>query len=216
MRLRKRWLSRYPGRPARIPGRWPRRLFDHLKEKIFRDDILNKRRRPDGRRFSEIRPDYLRSRLAAARPRFGPVYARRNPGDSHDDAGHQRRRAVHGRSREGRSQASLPAPLQLPALFSRRSRPIWSAFAPRDRPWRAGASGARGSLCRTKPLSRIPFASSRTSPSRTARRRWPRVCGGTLSMMDAGVPLKAPVAGVAMGLVMEGEQVRHPDGHRRC
>src|SRR4029453_15202750 len=28
------------------------------------------------------------------------------------------------------------------------------------------------------------------------------VCGGSLSMMDAGVPLKAPVAGVAMGLVM--------------
>src|SRR5205814_7518476 len=30
-------------------------VFDHLKEKIFRDDILNHRRRPDGRRFSEIR-----------------------------------------------------------------------------------------------------------------------------------------------------------------
>ena len=29
------------------------------------------------------------------------------------------------------------------------------------------------------------------------------VCGGTLAMMDAGVPLKAPVAGVAMGLIME-------------
>ena len=32
------------------------------------------------------------------------------------------------------------------------------------------------------------------------------VCGGTLSLMDAGVPLKAPVAGVAMGLVMEGNK----------
>jgi len=31
-------------------------IFDQLKETIFRDDILNKRRRPDGRRFSEIRP----------------------------------------------------------------------------------------------------------------------------------------------------------------
>jgi len=30
------------------------------------------------------------------------------------------------------------------------------------------------------------------------------VCGGTLSMMDAGVPIKNPVAGVAMGLVMDG------------
>ncbi len=31
------------------------------------------------------------------------------------------------------------------------------------------------------------------------------VCGGTLSLMDAGVPITAPVAGVAMGLVKEGE-----------
>ncbi len=30
------------------------------------------------------------------------------------------------------------------------------------------------------------------------------VCGASLSLMDAGVPLKAHVAGVAMGLVMEG------------
>ena len=32
------------------------------------------------------------------------------------------------------------------------------------------------------------------------------VCGGSLSMMDAGVPIRAPVAGVAMGLIMEGER----------
>src|SRR5207247_2726665 len=31
------------------------------------------------------------------------------------------------------------------------------------------------------------------------------VCGGTLALMDAGVPIKAPVAGVAMGLVKEGD-----------
>lgn len=33
------------------------------------------------------------------------------------------------------------------------------------------------------------------------------VCGTTLALMDAGVPIKAPVAGVAMGLIKEGEQV---------
>ncbi len=32
------------------------------------------------------------------------------------------------------------------------------------------------------------------------------VCGGTLALMDAGVPIKAPVAGIAMGLVQEGDQ----------
>jgi polyribonucleotide nucleotidyltransferase len=33
------------------------------------------------------------------------------------------------------------------------------------------------------------------------------VCGGSMSLMDAGVPIKAPVAGIAMGLIKEGENV---------
>jgi len=32
------------------------------------------------------------------------------------------------------------------------------------------------------------------------------VCGATLSMLDAGIPLKAPVAGIAMGLIQEGDK----------
>jgi polyribonucleotide nucleotidyltransferase len=32
------------------------------------------------------------------------------------------------------------------------------------------------------------------------------VCGGTLALMDAGVPIKAPIAGVAMGLVSDGDR----------
>jgi polyribonucleotide nucleotidyltransferase len=34
------------------------------------------------------------------------------------------------------------------------------------------------------------------------------VCGGSLSMMDAGVPLKQPVAGIAMGLIKEGDEFK--------
>jgi polyribonucleotide nucleotidyltransferase len=33
------------------------------------------------------------------------------------------------------------------------------------------------------------------------------VCGGSLSLMDAGVPIKAPVAGIAMGLIEDGDRV---------
>ena len=33
------------------------------------------------------------------------------------------------------------------------------------------------------------------------------VCGGTLALLDAGVPIKEPVAGIAMGLIKEGNQV---------
>ncbi|MBI1319027.1 MAG: polyribonucleotide nucleotidyltransferase [Candidatus Hydrogenedens sp.] len=34
------------------------------------------------------------------------------------------------------------------------------------------------------------------------------VCGGTLSLMDAGVPIEAPVAGIAMGMIKEGDEIR--------
>ncbi|MCH7951696.1 polyribonucleotide nucleotidyltransferase [Patescibacteria group bacterium] len=39
------------------------------------------------------------------------------------------------------------------------------------------------------------------------------VCGSTLSLMDAGVPLKKPVAGIAMGLIMEKTQKGNTNGH---
>ena len=41
------------------------------------------------------------------------------------------------------------------------------------------------------------------------------VCGSTLSMMDAGVPIKAPVAGIAMGMIADDGQVRDADRHPR-
>ena len=44
------------------------------------------------------------------------------------------------------------------------------------------------------------------------------VCGSTLALMDTGVPIKAPVAGVAMGLIKEGDDYDRADrypGRRR-
>ena len=41
------------------------------------------------------------------------------------------------------------------------------------------------------------------------------VCGASLSLMDAGVPLQRPVAGIAMGLIKEGERLRRPLRHPR-
>ena len=33
------------------------------------------------------------------------------------------------------------------------------------------------------------------------------VCGASLSLMDAGVPVKEPIAGIAMGLIKEGDDI---------
>ena len=42
------------------------------------------------------------------------------------------------------------------------------------------------------------------------------VCASTMALLDAGVPLKDMVAGIAMGLIHEGGRVRHADRHPRC
>jgi polyribonucleotide nucleotidyltransferase len=180
-------------------------IFDHLKEKIFRDDILNNRRRPDGRRFSEIRPI---SCEVGWLPR------------------------VHGSAlfTRGETQAIVTTTLGTKedeqfmddlekGEVKRRfllhyNFPHYSV----GEVGRFGSSSRReighGALARRAIESVLPDESvfpytlrivsditeSNGSSSMAS------VCGGILSLMDAGVPLKAPVAGVAMGLVMEGNK----------
>ena len=40
-------------------------------------------------------------------------------------------------------------------------------------------------------------------------------CASTLALMDAGVPIKAPVGGIAMGLVSDGDSISRPYGYSR-
>ncbi|MGI8494892.1 MAG: polyribonucleotide nucleotidyltransferase, partial [Pyrinomonadaceae bacterium] len=53
--LKKEVVESYPAEDAGARS-MAGKVFGHIKEKIFREDILGNRRRPDGRRFSEIRP----------------------------------------------------------------------------------------------------------------------------------------------------------------
>ena len=180
-------------------------IFDHLKETIFREDILDKRRRPDGRRFSEIRP-------------------------IHCEVGWLPR--VHGSAlfTRGETQAMVTATLgtkedeqymddlekgELKRRFLLHYNfPHYSV----GEVGRFGGSSRReighGALARRAIEAVLPddadfpytirivsdITESNGSSSMAS------VCGGVLSLMDAGVPLKAPVAGVAMGLVMEGNK----------
>jgi polyribonucleotide nucleotidyltransferase len=181
------------------------RVFSHLKEKIFREDILGKRRRPDGRRFSEIRPI---SCEVGWLPR------------------------VHGSSlfTRGETQAIVTATLgtkddeqfmdDLEKGETKRRFMLHYNFPPYSvgETGRVGTSSRReighGNLARRALESVLPaeadfpytirivsdITESNGSSSMAS------VCGGCLSLMDAGVPIKRPVAGVAMGLVMEGNR----------
>ena len=72
-----------------------------------------------------------------------------------------------------------------------------------------GALAERALLPVIPPVEEFPYAirlvsevlSSNGSTSQAS------VCGSTLSLMDAGVPIKAPVSGIAMGLIKEGDQI---------
>jgi polyribonucleotide nucleotidyltransferase len=68
------------------------------------------------------------------------------------------------------------------------------------------AERALARLMPSQDSSRTPSASCRRSLESNGSSSMATVCGGTLAMMDAGVPIKAPVAGVAMGLIMEGDK----------
>ena len=148
-------------------------IFKELKEKVMRDEILERGQRLDGRRFDEIRPIWIETRRAAARPRLGRVHARRDAGARQRHARHRRRRA-EDRDGRGRDLQALHAPLQLPAVLGRRSAVPARPRPARSRPRRARRARARAAAARPRKSSPTPSASSPTSSSPTARRRWRR------------------------------------------
>ncbi|MBV9959566.1 MAG: polyribonucleotide nucleotidyltransferase, partial [Acidobacteria bacterium] len=182
-----------------------KKIFDHLKETIFRDDILNKRRRPDGRRFSEIRPITCE---VGWLPR------------------------VHGSSlfTRGETQAIVTTTLgtkddeqfmdDLESGEIKRRFMLnynFPSFSVGE-VGRFGSPGRReighGALARRaiEPVlpeeSEFPYTLRIVSDitESNGSSSMASICGGILSLMDAGVPLKRAVAGVAMGLVMEGNR----------
>ncbi|MCA1594102.1 MAG: polyribonucleotide nucleotidyltransferase [Acidobacteria bacterium] len=182
-----------------------KKIFDHLKEKIFRDDILNKRRRPDGRRFSEIRDincevGWLPRTHGSALFTRGETQAivTTTLGTKEDEqfmddleTGEIKRRFLlhynfphYSVGEVGRFGSTSRREIGHGALARRALEPILPAES--EFPY---------SLRIVSDITESNGSSSMAS-----------ICGGSLSMMDAGVPIKSAVAGVAMGLVMEGNK----------
>lgn len=177
-------------------------IFNHLKEKVFRDDILNRKRRPDGRRFSEIRPISI-------------------------DVGWLPR--THGSAlfTRGETQAIVTCTLgtseDIQYMDDLEKGEVKRRFMLNYNfpPFSVGETGRIGSPGRRE-IGHGALARRALEPMLPAEDTWPytmrivsditesngsssmaSVCGGSLALMDAGVPLASSVAGVAMGLVME-------------
>ena len=96
---------------------------------------------------------------------------------------------------------ALHAPLQLPAVLDRRDR---LHARTRSAARSATACSPSAPCCRSsRPESEFPYVLRLVSDvlSSNGSTSMASVCGSSLSLMDAGVPIKAPVGGIAMGLV---------------
>ena len=180
-------------------------MFDNLKESIFREDILDKRRRPDGRRFSEIRPitcevGWLPRVHGSALFTRGETQALVSTtlGTKEDE-----------QYIDDLEKGELKRRFLLHYNFPHYSVGEIGRFGSSSRREIGHGALARRAIEAVLPEeSEFPYTlrivaditESNGSSSMAT------ICGGVLSLMDAGVPLKAPVAGVAMGLVMEGNK----------
>jgi polyribonucleotide nucleotidyltransferase len=178
-----------------------KRAYDRLKEDIFRDEILNARRRPDGRKFDQIRKITCETSLL---PR------------------------VHGSALFTRGETQALATLtlgtkedqqRLDLLFA---QDVFKRFmlhynfppfsvgevkpvrGPGRREIGHGALAERALQSLLPPEADFPYAMRLVSDilESNGSSSMATVCGGSLAMMDAGVPLKSACAGIAMGLVV--------------
>lgn len=180
-------------------------LFDRLKEKIFRDDMLVKRRRPDGREFTQVRPIDIE---VGVLPR------------THGSALFQR----------GETQALVTCTLGtkddeqrielLDKEVTSKRFMLHYNFPPFSvgECGRMGAPGRReighGLLAERAVSAVVPGESEFPYTIRlvsdilesNGSSSMASVCGGILALMDAGVKIPEPVAGIAMGLVIEGDK----------
>ena len=181
------------------------RAFERLRERIFRDDMLLRHRRPDARAFDQIRQITCETGVL---PR------------------------AHGSAlfTRGETQALVTTTLgtkedkqRLDLLFEEEAFkrfmlhynfPPFSVGevkflrGPGRREIGHGALAERA-LANLLPAEEdFPYAMRVVSDilESNGSSSMATVCGGSLSLMDAGVPLKAACAGIAMGLVVEGEK----------
>ena len=166
-------------------------------------------------RFDEVRPITCEVGVLPAHPRLGPLHPRRDPGPGHRHPGHLRGLADHRHRAGGRVPQALHAPLQLPALLGGRGEVPARPRPPRDRPRRPRRARRCARCCPTE--EGFPYTIRIVSDilESNGSSSMATVCGGTLALMDAGVPIKSPVAGVAMGLVKDGDRAPGPHRHRR-
>jgi polyribonucleotide nucleotidyltransferase len=182
-------------------------IFKELKEKVLRDEILERGKRLDGRAFDQIRPITIEVGVLP-RTHGSAVFTRGETqalvtatlGTADDQ---QKVETVDGETwKRFMLHYNFPPFSVGEVAFMR---------GPGRREIGHGALAERALTPMMPTEEKFPYTVRVVSDilESNGSSSMASVCGGSLAMMDAGVPLKAPVAGVAMGLVMNEENGKY-------
>jgi len=201
-RVKEMLLEGFPAGDERAGA--AKRIFETVLENLARKEIVRRRRRWDNRRFDEIRPITCE---VGVLPR------------------------THGSSvfTRGETQALVTVTLgtsadaqKLDWLEGESSRRFMLHYnfppfsvgevkflrGPGRREIGHGALAERALKVMIPDVNTFPYTLRLVSDilESNGSSSMASICGGSLSLMDAGVPLKAPIAGIAMGLMKEGDE----------
>ncbi len=179
-------------------------VYDGLREKLLRSEILQNGRRLDGRRFDEIRP--ITSEVGVLPRTHGSAVFTRGETQALVTV-------TLGTSEDMQIIDTVQEPDHKKRFMLHYNFPPFSVGevkflrGPGRREIGHGALAERALREMLPDEEAFPYTVRIVSDilESNGSSSMASICGGTLALMDAGVPMKSPVAGVAMGLVKEGD-----------
>ncbi len=199
--LRRRIVEAQPEEKREAAGK----CYDALKERIFRDEMLDQHRRPDGRAFDEIRPITIETGVLP-RVHGSALFTR---GET------QALVTITLGTKEDEQRIELLEPGEATKRFMLHYNfPPFSVGevgfmrGPGRREIGHGALAERSLTALIPDETVFPYTMRVVSDilESNGSSSQATVCGASLALMDAGVPLPAHVGGIAMGLVKEGDR----------
>ncbi len=177
--------------------------IEKLKKRIVRSRILAGEPRIDGRDTKTVRPIYIRTGVLP-RVHGSALFTR---GETQalvvTTLGTERDAQIID-ALEGERRESFMLHYNFPPFCVGETGRVGS---PKRREIGHGRLAKRGVMASVPTIEEFPYSIRVVSEitESNGSSSMASVCGTSLSLMDAGVPMKAPVAGVAMGLIKEGE-----------
>ena len=180
-----------------------RGIIEHLEYRIVRNAILNESKRIDGRALDKIRPITVRTGVLP-RTHGSALFTR---GETQAIVV-----ATLGTQRDAQIIDALAGEYKEPFMLHYNFPPYSvgeTGFvgSPKRREIGHGRLAKRGVAAVLPNMDEFPYTIRVVSEitESNGSSSMASVCGSSLALMDAGVPIKSPVAGIAMGLIKEGD-----------